>query len=880
MKFKKLRIKNYRGVDESTVVFGESGVTLVQGPNEVGKSSLAESIHILFQFKASSSDKAVRAIKPVHRDLGSEIELEAESGDYRFVYRKKFHKTPAAELEISAPHQANYTGDEAHDQANRILADTLDKQLWDALIIRQGDMIGQPDLSGKAALMTALDNVAGGGDGDRQAEGLFARVEAEYGKYYQKNGREGSVLTAAAADAETSRQRADAGKTLLDSIEKKADRLALLQREDKSLRKQLEENKSKLALQSQAIAEIDALEKELADAKLALKSAEGVATAAKRDLAERRRLVDASYSSENDASAITAELADLEPTAKTAGDRLAKAKNDRDQAAAKKTMAEVEAKQVRGDHDHLNNILHLDMMRERRDRLAAAIEKHTVAKKFLAAAAITKKLVGAIRDAELAVAQQEAGLARQAPKVSIESLGADAIELDGVARSMQQGEIIDRSVPERLSVALPGGIAVHIQAGGNLDALTRDLASARDRLTDLCRQGGVADSAEAMTALEKLRQAQSAIDEAQRVEQQNLRDLSHDEFHRRLDELTDTVARFTESRTGSQPLPANLDAAKAALTQSEAALAQATSLWEQANASVTAHEKEWAEISKKQTELQIAFTHASKAHEQTANAVAAARQSVDDATLEEKAQAAEDSVVAAQSLVDSVTDSITAKNPDKVRSLVAALTGSVTSMDTQLRDIEQELARLSTELAIRGEEGLFEEWQSASLEAEQNSQRLGLLRARADAARLLCDTMRKDRETARQNYIEPLKNKIEELGRVVWNPTFRVVMNEEDLSISSRTLDGVTVPFASLSGGAREQLALIFRAACAIIVSRHSGMPLILDDALGYTDAERLHLMGAVLARAAEQCQVVIFTCMPDRYSTVGNATVVRLGNC
>jgi uncharacterized protein YhaN len=63
-----------------------------------------------------------------------------------------------------------------------------------------------------------------------------------------------------------------------------------------------------------------------------------------------------------------------------------------------------------------------------------------------------------------------------------------------------------------------------------------------------------------------------------------------------------------------------------------------------------------------------------------------------------------------------------------------------------------------------------------------------------------------------------------------------------------------------------------------MIVSKVGGTPLLLDDALGYTDPERLHLMGAVLAKAAKECQIIIFTCMPDRYGSVGEATVVAMG--
>ena len=60
-------------------------------------------------------------------------------------------------------------------------------------------------------------------------------------------------------------------------------------------------------------------------------------------------------------------------------------------------------------------------------------------------------------------------------------------------------------------------------------------------------------------------------------------------------------------------------------------------------------------------------------------------------------------------------------------------------------------------------------------------------------------------------------------------------------------------------------------------VAKDGGTPVILDDALGYTDQERLKLMGAVLAVAAWECQIVIFTCVPERYAFIGEAAVVPL---
>jgi uncharacterized protein YhaN len=62
-----------------------------------------------------------------------------------------------------------------------------------------------------------------------------------------------------------------------------------------------------------------------------------------------------------------------------------------------------------------------------------------------------------------------------------------------------------------------------------------------------------------------------------------------------------------------------------------------------------------------------------------------------------------------------------------------------------------------------------------------------------------------------------------------------------------------------------------------MIVAPGGGVPVILDDGLGWSDRSRLESMGAVLKMAGEHCQVIVLTCYPDRYRAVGGATVVAL---
>ena len=165
---------------------------------------------------------------------------------------------------------------------------------------------------------------------------------------------------------------------------------------------------------------------------------------------------------------------------------------------------------------------------------------------------------------------------------------------------------------------------------------------------------------------------------------------------------------------------------------------------------------------------------------------------------------------------------------------------------------QKENTEVRTRLKVFVEEGLHEKLHAAQSHLDHIRQENVAMTRRAQAARLLYVTMKEERDKARRAYVAPLKKKIERLGRLVFNNSFEIELTE-DLSVASRTMDGCNVPFESLSGGTKEQVSLISRLACAMTVSKDGGASLILDDTLGYTDPERLKLMGAVLAKAGKR---------------------------
>ncbi len=101
----------------------------------------------------------------------------------------------------------------------------------------------------------------------------------------------------------------------------------------------------------------------------------------------------------------------------------------------------------------------------------------------------------------------------------------------------------------------------------------------------------------------------------------------------------------------------------------------------------------------------------------------------------------------------------------------------------------------------------------------------------------------------------------------------------DDLVVEKRTLDGVTVGMQDLSGGAREQMAILTRFAISELLSAsgEQGAPVVVDDALGSTDASRIQLMATLFADVGEKSQVIVFTCEPARYDRVPDSTFLDI---
>jgi DNA repair exonuclease SbcCD ATPase subunit len=877
MKLLRLKVTNYRGINTREIKFSPLGITRIEGPNECGKSSLGEAINTILDYPDNSKNQDIQAIQPVHQDVGPEIELELETGKYVFTYFKRFLKKPETRLTIAKPKPENLTGRQAHDRANEILKETLDLDLWKALSIMQGEAIDQPDLKNKQALSAALDKAAGVHPAAPQELSLFKKVSQEYELYYTAGRgterKELQNLRNALTEKETEVRSIEQDIRVLETD---IDRVPVLQRELVQLKKQEEGLSQQLLDLTAKLEQISSLENIQTAAALKLESAQKTQQAAQGAKEIRLEMISAAEKVAKAHRELQESSSMTLPALSQAEEARNKAKAAAEEAETKRKKTETLAALKRSDFDYYHDKLDLDQLLERKQRIDQARNDAAQAEMVLAKNKVDARALGRIKEAELGYQTACARMEIGSPSVLLRSTSKCRLSIDGTDTVLDTNEVRKMTVSDKTTVSIPGTLDIEVTAGTSIEGLARKVDDARQALDAVCAAAAVAGPDEARKAYDERQEALRDVENKVRAEKENLRDITYESLEQRLHGLQQSVPNYLVRRVQAPAICSDFDTAKKEWEKAEANLQAASGELEKKHKVLESARSFFDGVNIKHKEAVAKLEQLEKDLKQTQENLDKARKKESDETLDETLTAADRAVLSEDTAYRSAADSLKAYNPEQVKTLAESTKGSLKTIKNSTDSKDRGLIEIQTRLKIMGEEGLHEKLNAAKNQLEQLDFKNRATALRASAAKCLFDVMSEERDKASRAYVAPLKDKIERLGRLVFDPSFQVAI-DDDLKITSRTVSGVTVPFDSLSGGTREQLSLMYRLSCSMIVAKDGGTPVILDDALGYTDQERLKLMGAVLAVAAKDCQIVIFTCVPERYAFIGEAAVVPL---
>ena len=259
-----------------------------------------------------------------------------------------------------------------------------------------------------------------------------------------------------------------------------------------------------------------------------------------------------------------------------------------------------------------------------------------------------------------------------------------------------------------------------------------------------------------------------------------------------------------------------------------------------------------------------------------ADRLAEQREAVSDKKLAATVDADQLAARAAEGRVVELSEQLAAAAPEAVAHELADATEAAAALRARHDEVARSLHEISVELTLFGTEGRKGKLDAAETKREHARSEHDRVGRRARAVQLLREVMVRHRDTTRLRYVEPFRAELQRLGRPVFGPTFEVDV-DSDLCILNRTLDGCTVPYESLSGGAKEQLGILARLAGAALVAKEDAVPILIDDALGFTDPERLAKMAEVFDTLGERGQVIVLTCTPARYDGVKDAQRIEL---
>ena len=255
---------------------------------------------------------------------------------------------------------------------------------------------------------------------------------------------------------------------------------------------------------------------------------------------------------------------------------------------------------------------------------------------------------------------------------------------------------------------------------------------------------------------------------------------------------------------------------------------------------------------------------AEKATREAAKVLADERARTPDDALRERLRQAEEDLLHAARERDS--------SPAPTAEEIGAVEAEVARLEAERKRIADEDLRLAVDLReaetmVRQleAEGLDDRLTALAEERERLERERQTLQRERDGLRLLDRVLAEEEAAARAEWAAPVARVVEPwLAAVLGAQSVEV---DPSLGITTIRRGGRAERVEILSAGTQEQIAVLVRLAFADLLERQGkAAPVILDDALVFSDDDRITRVFEVLTEAAKTLQIIILTCRRDLF--------------
>ena len=881
MKLRKLTVNHFKRFTEPTQL-GElvDGLNLVVGPNELGKSTLLDALRAVLFERYSSGARPIKALQNDRSGEAPVVELVFEVDGAEYTLTKCFVRSPLARLRC--PDGTSLQADAAENELRNLLgfseagirgatSETLG--MWGVLWVQQGQSFGRPNLpdSALASLSAGLESEVGmvlGGRRGRELPQVIEKLRDELvspsrrqprGKYKDTLD---NVSVLEQRLSERQQQQLDMSKTLEQLAAAKA-RLSRLEdgSQDRIDQEDLAQALDQLGEMMRHALQLEAARSELQNRQVQMEQAQR----AQSERASRRAEIKTDQDQLRQESERLERLQEHERESSAALDELRQAATNAEVAVEAAMQSEAS---LRGILDRISRSAELNDLLRRQSDVEAAQERLADAQRQAERIQVTDESLKRIRESAEIADKADAQLRVAATRISfdIPSDRLAGIEADG-APLADPPATVEAVGPAVITISERGRILIE-PGVADRDRILRAEREAKAELHAALSQGGAKSLADAQILRDRRRDLEITASAARQELERLTPSGDASMLQPRIVELCQALEGLPSGEDTGQP--PQRDQAEAALEVAQTELQDARDEERIAREAVDVRGRAVSELSVEVRTLHNTVGSQTELIKRRDDRLRSDAEAVSDQQLAVASDLAARAVTVQQQTVSTQEKEWPASARTQMEARISRLESAIKQREKTRVDLRIQCAGLRERIEVQDSAGIEETIEHAQHELEQARRRRDRFERELEVLDLLADTLRAAESEARERYLAPVVNRVHPYLQMLF-PNAEIGM-DEDLNITGMSrIAGYEESFDHLSMGTQEQIAVLVRLAFAeMLIDQGAPAAVILDDALVFSDDQRMGLMFDILSHAAQRVQILIFTCREQLFEGLG----------
>ena len=881
MIIRSIAVNEFMKFDEPVEITGlDEKLNIIAGPNEMGKSTILSAMRAAFFSKHRSQHNEIKNFQPSQIKGAPSVRVDFEIDGEQYQIRKRFLKRQIAELRL--PDGKLIKGDEAEEELSNLLSfddsgrlGGQPKEMWNLFWVEQGKSFTPVGVSegARSGLQSVLESQVNTVLGGRRGRDLLNLFTKQLNAYLTRTGKATGEFKQLSARIDAVQDEIETLDSIRTSLFKDLESLEKCQQD----LKRLEEDESN-KLEERELEQFKSRYEKLRQVELKIEAARGELGQTKEQHSSLHKELQVLLDFIKELNKVCTELGTLETELKDSNSQeleLLSKKNEMQSTVDGLKSQVVEAEKfLEIKKDILSLAQQWSKCNDLEQRLELVASAQTRREKSLKAAnqiLVSDQILRQIEQVNSELESALATITANATEIQFQlnTGGAEGISINGEPLNDENQKL--EAVSE-VAIDLPNRGTIHVRpAVQNADQLLEARQIAQKNLHSMLAQAS-ADSVEDARQLNDRRKI--SFQEAELANREIQAHLS--EFSQAEGGIEAIKVNFSQQKSllttnasnlGLTEIP-TVSVAEELLDQSESALAQLRSSLETPAKKLRQAEDRLADAKLEKAKMQGQIEIHTKQIKDLETKIEVRGGEKRVSELNEQIKQLEVKVEQQVFDLKELETTLDAAEIQLVLARIGRLEEKMGNRQVQIQKLRDEVNQLIGRIESQEGAGIDEQIAQKQRELERERNEYDRIENEVEVLKLLRDTLSKAQQEATERYLAPVKSQIQPYLNFIF-PNANIEFDEE---LNIIAIDrNFSESFHNLSMGTQEQIAVLVRLTFAELLAE-KGRPatVILDDALVFSDEQRLKIMFDILYRSSRNIQIIILTCRESLFEGLG----------